>query len=110
MNFISRWKNIEGFWEYKRTTVVLIISRNKKIDKELNDAERDFYALLMKLLEREIHVSTGTLHDDEGNPVIRTYMRVFDKRSQSYLENLDQIFDTVLKVDFSVMEDDGEKD
>lgn len=82
----------------------------RKKDKELNDAERDFYALLMKLLEREIHVSTGTLHDDEGNPVIRTYMRVFDKRSQSYLEDLDQIFDTVLKVDFSVMEDDGEKD
>ena len=82
----------------------------RKKDKELNDAERDFYVLLMKLLEREIHVSTGTLHDDEGNPVIRTYMRVFDKRSQSYLEDLDQIFDTVLKVDFSVMEDDGEKD
>ena len=35
---------------------------------------------------------------------------LFDKRSQSYLEDLDQIFDTVLKVDFSVMKDDGEKD
>ena len=42
-----------------------------------------------------------TLHDEKGNLVIRTYMRVFDKKEQKYIEGLDQIIDSVFQIDFS---------
>lgn len=37
----------------------------------------------------------------KGNLVIRTYMRVFDKKEQKYIEGLDQIIDSVFQIDFS---------
>lgn len=34
--------------------------------------------------------------NQNGNLVIRTYMRVFDKKEQKYIEDLDQIVDSVI--------------
>ena len=42
-----------------------------------------------------------TLHDNEGNLVIRTYMRVFDKKEQKYIEELDQISDSIIQIELS---------
>ncbi len=70
-------------------------------NKAINDIERIFFDLLLSLLEREVHVSTGTLRDKEGNVVLRAYMRVFDKKQQKYLEGLDRIVDTVIRIDIS---------
>ena len=70
-------------------------------DQSINDIEKIFTAELLKLLEREIHYSMDTLHDEKGNLVIRTYMRVFDKKEKKYIEGLDQILDSVFQIDFS---------
>lgn len=75
--------------------------QNKDEKSPINDVEKIFYAELLKLLEREIHYSMDTLHDEKGNLVIRTYMRVFDKKEQKYIEGLDQILDSVLQIDLS---------
>lgn len=70
-------------------------------DQSINDVVRIFTAELLKLLEREIHYSMDTLHDEEGNLVIRTYTRVFDKKEQKYIEGLDQIFDSIFQIELS---------
>ena len=75
--------------------------QNKEENQSINDIERIFTAELLKLLEREIHYSMDTLHDENGNLVIRTYVRVFDKKEQKYLEDLDQVLDSVFQIDFS---------
>ena len=75
--------------------------QNRGEDQTINDIEKIFTVELYKLLEREVHYSMDTLHDEKGNLVIRTYMRVFDKKEQKYIEGLDQIIDSVFQIDFS---------
>lgn len=73
--------------------------QNRDEDQSINDVERIFTAELLKLLEREIHYSMDTLHDEKGNLVIRTYMRVFDKKEQKYIEGFDQILDSIFQIE-----------
>lgn len=75
--------------------------QNRGEDQTINDIEKIYTVELYKLLEREVHYSMDTLHDEKGNLVIRTYMRVFDKKEQKYIEGLDQIIDSVFQIDFS---------
>lgn len=74
--------------------------QNRSEEQLINDVESIFNAELLKLLEREIHYSMDTLHDEKGNLVIRTYVRVFDKKEQKYIEDLDQILDSVIQIEF----------
>lgn len=75
--------------------------QNRDEGQSINDVEKIFNSELLKLLEREIHYSMDTLHDNEGNLVIRTYMRVFDKKEQKYIEELDQISDSIIQIELS---------
>lgn len=71
-------------------------SRKEEEDFSINERERDFACTLMALLEREVHYQTDTIRDENGNLVLRTYMRVFDKKEQKYIEGLDQIIDGII--------------
>lgn len=73
----------------------------KSEEQFLNDVEKIFTDELLKLLEREIHYSMDTLHDEKGNLVIRTYVRVFDTKEQKYIEGLDQIMDSIFQIELS---------
>ena len=73
----------------------------KSEEQFFNDVEKIFTDELLKLLEREIHYSMDTLHDDKGNLVIRTYVRVFDTKEQKYIEGLDQIMDSIFQIELS---------
>lgn len=69
--------------------------QNRDEDQPINDIEKMFTNELLKLLGREIHYSMDTLHDEKGNLVIRTYIRVFDTKEQKYIVDLDQILDNI---------------
>lgn len=84
---------------FARVNQKYLIGRTK--EQPVNEFERIFSVEVMKLLEREVHYSTDTLHDKDGNIVIRTYLRVFDKVQQKYIEELDQIVDRIFRIELT---------
>ena len=101
--FWIKWK--EDFFAFLGSKESEYMLLEKHYKKEILEEAPRLTMEEASFSERSKEIISRLEENEEYMSLQREY-----KRSQSYLEDLDQIFDTVLKVDFSVMEDDGEKD